>query len=238
MIPAPSAPQPPRLLVVDDEKSIRRFLKTTLKASGFSVAEAASGREALEQCVAFHPDVVILDLGLPDLDGIEVTRQIRRKSQVPIVILSVRDQEADKIAALDAGADDYLTKPFGAGEFLARVRAVLRRLARKGENPVFKSGKLTVDLAARRIRMAEREVQLTPTEYDVLKTLVLSAGKVLTHTQLMEAVWGRKPGEFEGTDHLLRVTMSNLRSKLEPNPTRPAHILTEPGVGYRLKYDG
>ncbi len=227
----------PRVLIVDDEKSIRRFLKATLTSNDFAIAEAATGKAALEECVTFHPDIVVLDLGLPDMDGIEVTRQIRRKSQVPIVILSVRDQETDKISALDAGADDYLTKSSGACEFLARIRAILRRLARKGDDPVFKSGKLTVDLAHRLIRMGDREVQLTPTEYDVLKTLTLSAGKVLTHTHLMQAVWGKKPEEFEGTDHLLRVTISNLRSKLEPNPTRPAYILTEPGVGYRLRYD-
>lgn len=229
--------QAPRVLVVDDEKSIRSFLKTTLRANGFATAEAATGKLALEECVAFHPDVVVLDLGLPDMDGTEVTRQIRKKNQVPIIILSVRDQESDKIAALDAGADDYLTKPFGSGEFLARLRAVLRRLARKGDDPVFKSGKLSADLSKRLIRVADREVQLTPTEYDVLKTLILGAGKVLTHAHLMEAVWGKKPEEFEGTDHLLRVTISNLRSKLEPNPTRPTYILTEPGIGYRLRYD-
>jgi two-component system KDP operon response regulator KdpE len=227
----------PRILIVDDEKAIRRFLKTTLAAEGMTLSEAASGREALDGVTAFHPDVIVLDLGLPDMDGIEVTRTIRKKSQVPIIILSVREQESDKIAALDAGADDYLTKPFSAGELLARLRAIMRRLARKEGDPVFKSGKLLVDLSKRLIQMGDKEVHLSPTEYDVLKMLVLSAGKVLTHSQILEGVWGKNPDDFEGVNHLLRVTISNLRSKLEPNPTRPTHILTEPGVGYRLKYD-
>jgi two-component system KDP operon response regulator KdpE len=226
-----------RCLVVDDEKSIRRFLKATLLSEGFMISEAASGKEALEAFHSFHPDLIVLDIGLPDLDGIEITRLIRKKSQVPIVILSVREGESDKISALDAGADDYLTKPFSAGELLARLRAVLRRLARNADDPVFKHGKLLVDLSRRLIKVSDHEVQLSPTEYDVLKVLVLNAGKVMTHGQILEAVWGKNPKEFEGLDHLLRVTVSNLRSKLEPNPTRPSYILTEPGVGYRLKYD-
>lgn len=226
-----------RVLVVDDEKAIRRFLKTTLAAHGFVVAEAEGGLAALDAIAAFHPDVIVLDLGLPDLDGIEATRRIRKKSQIPIIILSVREAESDKIAALDAGADDYLTKPFNSGELMARLRAVLRRLARTPDEVVFKTGKLTVDFAKRMIRMGEKDVQLTPTEYDVLRMLVLEAGKVVTHRQLLEKVWGRAGEAYEGLDHLLRVTMSNLRGKLEPNPTRPSYILTEPGVGYRLKYD-
>lgn len=229
--------QGPRILVVDDEKAIRRFLKTTLSTEGLSVAEAATGHEALDALAAFHPDVVVLDLGLPDMDGIEVVRAIRKKSQVPVIILSVREQESDKISALDAGADDYLTKPFSAGELLARLRAILRRLARKQDDPVFRSGKLMVDFSKRLIQMGDKDVRLSPTEYDVLKTLVINAGKVLTHTQILDAVWGKNPDDFEGVNHLLRVTISNLRSKLEPNPDRPTYILTEPGVGYRLKYD-
>lgn len=227
----------PRVLIVDDEKAIRRFLRTTLVSEGFTVTEAATGKEALEGYAASHADVIVLDLGLPDMDGIEVTRAIRKKSQTPIVILSVREQESDKISALDAGADDYLTKPFSAGELLARIRAILRRLARNQDDPVFKSGKLVVDLSRRDIRVGDHEVQLSPTEYDVLKTLVLSAGKVITHAQLLDAVWGKNPQDHEGVAHLLRVTISNLRSKLEPNPNRPTYILTEPGVGYRLRYD-
>ena len=230
-------PSGPRVLVVDDEKSIRRFLKTTLTSNGFTVSEAQTGKEALEALTLFHPDVLVLDLGLPDMDGIEVTKQVRKKSQIPIIILSVREAESDKIAALDAGADDYLTKPFSAGELMARFRAVLRRLARTEEEAVFKTGKLTVDFSKRLVKMGDNDVQLTPTEFDVLRVLILSAGKVLTHGHILEAVWGKDPENFEGLDHLLRVTVSNLRSKLEPNPTRPAYILTEPGVGYRLKYD-
>lgn len=228
----------PRILIVDDEKAIRRFLRATLASEGFAVAEAEGGRAALCELTAFHPDLVVLDLGLPDMDGVEVTRQVRRKSQVPIVILSVREGERDKISALDAGADDYLTKPFSAGELLARIRAILRRLARNEDDPVFRSGKLTVDLSKRHIRVGENDVQLSPTEYDVLKTLVMNAGRVITHSQLLETVWGKNPEDFEGVAHLLRVTISNLRSKLEPNPNRPTYIITEPGVGYRLKYDG
>lgn len=226
-----------RVLVVDDEKAIRRFLKATLVSEGFTLFEATNGKEALEALISFHPDVVVLDLGLPDMDGIEVVKSIRTKNQTPIIVLSVREQESDKISALDAGADDYLTKPFSSGEFLARLRAVLRRLAKTENDPVFKSGKLLVDFSKRLIKVGENEVQLSPTEYDVLKVLVLSAGKVLTHGQLLEKVWGKNPQDFEGVNHLLRVTISNLRSKLEPNPTRPTYILTEPGVGYRLKYD-
>ncbi len=229
--------QGPRILIVDDEKAIRRFLKTTLTSNGFTVSEASNGKEAVAELSSFHPDAVVLDLGLPDIDGIEVTRLIRKKTQTPIIILSVREQEADKISALDAGADDYLTKPFSAGELLARLRAVLRRLARNEDDPLFKSGKLAIDFSRRQIKVADKEIQLTPTEYDVLKILVLSAGKVITHSQLFEKVWGKNPDNVEGLEHLLRVTISNLRSKLEPNPTRPTYILTEPGVGYRLKYD-
>ncbi len=227
----------PRILVVDDEKAIRRFLKTTLASSGFTVSEAANGHEALQEMAAFHPDLIVLDLGLPDMDGIEVTKLIRKKNQTPIVILSVREHDTDKVSALDAGADDYLTKPFSSGELLARLRAVLRRLARTENDPLFKTGKLSIDFAKRLIKMGDEEIQLTPTEYDVMKALVLSAGKVLTHGQILKEVWGKNPEDFEGVSHLLRVTISNLRGKIEPNPDRPAYILTEPGVGYRLKYD-
>jgi two-component system KDP operon response regulator KdpE len=229
--------QGPRVLIVDDEKSIRRFLKSTLTANDFAVAEAQNGKEALEALATFRPDVIVLDLGLPDMDGIEVTKRIRQKVQTPIIILSVREDESDKVAALDAGADDYLTKPFSAGELLARFRAVLRRLSRATDDPVFKTGMLTVDLSKRLIRVGNAEVRLSPTEYDVFKVLVMSAGKVITHAQILAQVWGKNPEDFEGVNHLLRVTISNLRSKLEPNPTHPTYILTEPGVGYRLKYD-
>jgi two-component system KDP operon response regulator KdpE len=176
--------------------------------------------------------LIILDLGLPDIDGIEVTRLLREWTHIPTIILSVRGQEADKIAALDAGADDYLTKPFGVGELLARMRVALRRASQSGVQPAFASGDLAVDLARRVVTMAGQEVQLTPTEYDLLRVLVTHAGKVLTHRQLLREVWGVGYGQEM---HMLRVNISNLRRKIEPDPARPRYILTEPGVGYRLR---
>jgi two-component system KDP operon response regulator KdpE len=222
----------PRVLVVDDDRAIRRFLRASLTAHDYTVFEATSGQEALAAVVTSRPDVVILDLGLPDLEGIEVTRQLREWSQVPIIILSVRDHETDKIAALDAGADDYLTKPFGVGELMARVRAALRHAAAPAGEPAFTTGELTVDLGRRLVTRAGREIQLTPTEYDLFKLLVTHAGKVITQQQLLQQVWG---GDYHDKAHLLRVNISNLRRKLEPDPTRPTYIVTEPGVGYRLR---
>lgn len=224
----------PRIVVVDDEQAIRRFLHTSLTANGYTVFEAAAGQTALAAVVNHRPDVVILDLGLPDLDGLEVTQRLREWTQIPIIILSVRGQEADKIAALDAGADDYLTKPFGVGELLARLRVVLRRAPQPGDEPVFANGGLLVDLARRLVSVAGQEIQLTPTEYDLLRVLVTHAGRVLTHQQLLRQVWGLG---YEAEAHMLRVNISNLRRKLEPVPTRPQYILTEPGVGYRLRLE-
>ena len=220
-----------RVLVVDDETSIRRYLRAALTAQGLAVYEAADGQEALNAVLAHRPDLIILDLGLPDIDGIEVTRRLREWSQTPIIILSVREAEQDKIAALDAGADDYLTKPFGTGELLARMRVALRKQNASPNEPVFQSGELTVDISRRVVTVNEKEIQLTPTEYDLLKILVTHVGKVITHHQLLRQVWG------EGYDdmHILRVNISNLRGKLEPDPSRPTYIHTEPGVGYRLK---
>jgi two-component system KDP operon response regulator KdpE len=223
-----------RVLVVDDEPAIRRYLTVLLSAHGYTVFEAGSGQAAMSAVLADRPDLVILDLGLPDLDGVEVTRLLREWTRMPIIILSVRGQEADKIAALDAGADDYLTKPFGTGELLARMRVALRRAGESNAGPVFSSGELTVDLARRVVTVGEREVQLTPTEYDLLRVLVANAGKVLTHHQLLREVWGVG---YDQELHMLRVNISNLRRKIEPDPTRPRHILTEPGVGYRLRTD-
>jgi two-component system KDP operon response regulator KdpE len=177
------------------------------------------------------PDLVILDIGLPDIDGVEVTRRIREWSTVPIIILSVREQEEDKIAALDAGADDYLTKPFGMGELLARIRTVIRRQTPNNSEPVFSLGSLVVDRANRLVSVNGSEVQLTPTEYDILRTLITNAGKVLTNRQLLKQVWGAGYDDL----HILRVNISNLRHKIEPDPSRPTYIHTEPGVGYRLK---
>ncbi len=223
----------PRILIVDDEKTIRRFLKATLTSHGYAVFEASNGEEALSQSVSAHPDAIILDLGLPDIDGIDVTRKIRQRAKTPIVILSVKDDETDKIAALDAGADDYLTKPFSAGEMLARLRAVMRRLVPKTEKTLYEIGKLSVDIAKHQVEVSGRAVHLTPTEYDVLKVLVMNAGKVVTHRQILHEVWN-KSENLEGVSHLLRVTISNLRDKIEPNPNRPTYVLTEPGIGYRL----
>jgi two-component system KDP operon response regulator KdpE len=220
-----------RILVVDDERSIRRFLKVSLGAQ-FTILEAANGEEALAAAAAEHPDLIILDLGLPDMDGVEVTRRLREWSQTPIIIVSVREQEKDKIAALDAGADDYLTKPFGVGELMARLRAALRRSATADSEPVFRSGNLVVDLNQREVRVNESPIALTPTEYELLRTMVRHVGKVLTHDQLLRAVWGTA---YESETHMLQVNISNLRRKIEPDPSRPSYIVTEPGVGYRLK---
>lgn len=222
----------PRLLVVDDDRSIRRFLHTSLSAHGYAIAEAADGQSALTTVISFRPDVIVLDLGLPDVDGIDVIRRLREWSQIPIIVLTVREHEADKIAALDAGADDYLTKPFGVGELMARLRVAVRRMVNSVDEPIFRTGDLAVDMAQRTVTVAGEDVRLTPTEYDLLRLLSTYAGKVLTHHQLLRQVWG--PG-YEHEVHLLRVNISNLRRKLEADPARPRYLLTEPGVGYRLQ---
>lgn len=220
-----------RVLVVDDETAIRRFLRTSLSAHGHTVFEASDGHGAINSVAADRPDVMILDLGLPDLDGIEVVRRLREWTTIPIIILSVREHESDKIAALDAGADDYLTKPFGVGELMARIRVAMRRSTHAADGPIFQTRDLQVDVARRLVKIAGRDIQLTPTEYDLLRVLVNNAGKVVTHNQLLRQVWG---GPYEEEAHLLRVHISNLRAKLEADPARPQYILTEPGVGYRL----
>ncbi|HEY3312215.1 MAG TPA: response regulator transcription factor [Anaerolineales bacterium] len=221
----------PRILIVDDERPIRRFLSTSLNGK-YTILEAASGEEAIRSVATQHPDVVILDLGLPDLDGYEVTRYLREWTKIPIIVVSVREQEKDKIDALDAGADDYLTKPFSMPELMARIRVALRRTEYNDNEPVFTSGDLSVDLTLRTVTVNGQPVMLTPTEYDLLKTLIKHAGKVLTHGQLLRTVWGNA---YENDTHILQVNFSNLRRKIEPDPSRPVHIITEPGVGYRLK---
>ena len=225
-----------RILVVDDEKAIRRFLKASLSSHGYNVFESATGREALERSVSSHPDVIILDLGLPDVDGIEVIRKIRKRAKTPIIVLSVREDASDKIAALNLGADDYLTKPFSIGELLARLKAVMRRLLPVDTKEILRVDKLSLDITSRQVIVNGTEADLTPTEYDILKFLVLNAGKVITHQKILQEVWN-KTEDLEGVLHLLRVTISNLRSKIEPNPDRPTYILTEPGIGYRLRCD-
>lgn len=220
-----------RILVIDDEKQIRRLLKVALSGHGYEVEEAAFGQEGLDKTVAYRPDLIILDLGLPDMNGLDVIRELREWSKTPVIILSVKEQESDKITALDAGADDYVTKPFGMGELLARIRAALRHVAGAGDEPVLKFDDLVIDMARRRVTVNEKEIKLTPTEYDLMKNLAVHAGKVLTHKQLLRVVWGPS---YENDIHYLRVYIGQLRRKIETDPSRPKHILTEPGVGYRL----
>jgi two-component system KDP operon response regulator KdpE len=224
----------PLLLLVEDEPQMRRFLRPTLQAHGYQVVEAATAREGLAQAAGRNPELILLDLGLPDLDGLEVVRAIRRSGRTPIIVLSARGQEQDKVAALDLGADDYLTKPFGAAELLARIRVALRRAALPPgapAEPIFKTGDLRVDLERRRVFRGEVEAHLTPTEYKLLSALIRHAGRVATHRSLLEEVWG---ANYTDQSHYLRVYMAQLRHKLERDPTRPRLLTTEPGVGYRL----
>ena len=218
-------------LVIDDEPQIRRLLRVTLEANGYTVLDAATGQDGIVQAAQGRPEIILLDLGLPDLDGVTVLQRIREWSRVPVIILSVRDREHDKIAALDAGADDYVTKPFSSGELLARLRTTLRRSLPPVAGAIFRAGKIEVDLAARVVRKADAEVKLTPTEYALLRLLVVHAGKVLTHRQLLTEVSG--PNAVEQTQYL-RVHVAHLREKLEDDPARPKLIITEPAVGYRL----
>lgn len=226
-----SAENLPRILIIDDELAIRRFLHTVLSSEDFSLHEAENGHAGLAAAAAFKPDIILLDLGLPDLDGIEVIRRLREWSLVPIIVLSVREHENDKVSALNAGADDYLTKPFGVGELLARIKAALRRSLQDVPEPVFISHDLQVDLTRRLVTIRGEEVSLTPTEYDILRLMVTHAGKVMTHGQILKQVWGIA---YLEQPHVLRVNISNLRRKIEADPSRPRHIITEPGVGYRL----
>ena len=218
-------------LIIDDEPQIRRLLRVTLEANGYRVFDASTGDEGVVQAAQRRPDVVLLDLGLPDLDGITVLKRLREWSQVPIIILSVRDREDDKIAALDAGANDYVTKPFSAGELLARLRAVLRHTQSQGADAVLRTGNLEVDLAGRVVRKRGEVVKLTPTEYALLRLLVTHVGKVLTHRQLLTDIWGPKSSQ---ATHYLRVHIAHLREKIEDDPAQPKLIITEPAIGYRL----
>lgn len=218
-------------LVVDDEVQIRRLLRITLEANSYRVFEAGTGKEGLVEAASRRPDVVLLDLGLPDVEGLTVLKRLREWSHVPVLILSVRDREEEKVAALDHGADDYVTKPFNSGELLARIRVALRHAQSQTEEPVFKCGHLEVDLPKRVVRVNGSEVRLTTTEYSLLRLFVAHAGKVLTHRQIMREVWG--PKNLEHT-HYLRVYMKHLREKLESDPNQPELFVTEPGVGYRF----
>lgn len=220
----------PSVLVVDDEPPIRRLLRTSLGAQGWRVAEAATAAEAMAQLARDQPDVIILDLGLPDRDGLDVVRELRQTSAVPIVVLTSRDAERAKVEALDLGADDYVTKPFGMDELMARLRAALRhRLQQEGAPPVFRSAGLEVDLVRRLVSANGAEVRLSPREWDILKLLVTHAGRVLTHRFILGRLWGAG-----GDVQQLRVYVRQIRQKIEPDPERPCHILTETGVGYRL----
>jgi two-component system KDP operon response regulator KdpE len=226
-----SDPASAQILVIDDEVQIRRLLRVTLEGGGFRVAEAETAALGLTEAAALRPDLVVLDLGLPDLPGVELLRRLREWSPVPVLILSVRGGEQDKIAALDAGADDYLTKPFGSGELLARARAMLRRQRGGGDPTAVVIGPITVDLAARAVRKGGQLVKLTAKEYAFLRLLVVNRGKVITHRQILREIWGPKA---EAQTHYLRVYMAHLRQKLEDDPNHPKYFTTESGIGYRL----
>jgi two-component system KDP operon response regulator KdpE len=225
----------PLVLLIEDEPQMRRFLRTALTAHDYRLVEAVTAKEGLAQAASRNPDVILLDLGLPDRDGLDVTRELREWTGTPIIVLSARGREQDKVAALDVGADDYLTKPFGVEELLARMRVALRHAALPAgapPDPIFESGGLRVDLAERRVWRQGEEIHLTPTEYKLLATLVRHAGKVLTHRQLLKEVWGTN---YQNQSHYVRVYLAQLRQKVEVDPARPRLLLTEPGVGYRLR---
>lgn len=225
------------ILLIEDEPQMRRFLRITLQSQGYRLIEAATAQEGLIQATTRNPDVVLLDLGLPDLDGLEVAKRLREWTQTPIIVISAREQELDKVKALDAGADDYLTKPFNAGELLARIRVALRHASRRNagqQEPVFVLQNLRVDLSQRQVFVDDEEVHLTPNEYKLLTVLIRHAGKVITHSHLLKEVWG--PAHVNEVQYL-RVYMTQLRHKLEIDPARPRFLMNEPGIGYRLKYD-
>ena len=224
----------PAVLVVDDELAIRRFLRLSLETNDYRIYEAENGRDGLAKAAQFRPEVIILDMNLPDMEGVEVLRRLREWTATPVIILSVRDADRDKVAALDAGADDYLTKPFSVDELLARLRVARRHAQPTTTDPVLIFGEVRIDLARRLVTRSGEPVKLTPTEYALLRLLVQHAGRVLTHRQILKQVWG--PQHMEET-HYLRVYFAQLRQKLEADPARPRLILTEPGVGYRLAVD-
>ncbi len=224
-------PDGPRILVIDDEKQIQRLLKTALSGYGYEVEEAATGYEGLNRATISHPDLIILDLGLPDIEGIQVIEKLREWTGIPVIILSVREHEDEKINALDAGADDYVTKPFGMGELLARIRVVLRHKGKDEDGPVLIFGGLTLDITHRRLSVNGKEIKLTPTEYEILKCLALHAGRIVTHRQLLLATRGPN---YQKDTHYLRVYIAHLRQKIEEDLNHPLYIITEPGVGFRF----
>jgi two-component system KDP operon response regulator KdpE len=220
-----------QVLVIDDETPIRRFLRISLEANGYRIHEAANGNDGILKAAQNRPDLIILDMGLPDMDGLDVLRRLREWTHTPVIILSVRDSDRDKIIALDAGADDYLTKPFSTEELMARIRVALRHARPAPEVEIFKTGDLEVDLTRRIVTVRGEPVKLTPTEYALLRLLIQHAGKVLTHKQILREVWGK---EYENENHYLRVYFAQLRQKIEAEPALPKLIVTEPGIGYRL----
>jgi two-component system, OmpR family, KDP operon response regulator KdpE len=222
------------LLIIEDEDAMLRFLRNALQTQPFKLVEASTGREGLAKAASYQPDLILLDLGLPDMDGLDVLAEYRTWSKSPVVIISARGQEEDKIKGLDSGADDYLTKPFSMGELMARIRACLRRSALLGQesgDPIFQTGDLRVDLAARQVFVKDKEVRLTPIEYKLLTEFVQHAGKVLTHRHLLKEVWNIRNDDQA---HYVRIFVHQLRQKIEEDPGRPRHLMSEPGVGYRL----
>jgi two-component system KDP operon response regulator KdpE len=228
------SPTKPKVLVIDDEVQIQRLLRITLEAAGFDVVEADTGRIGLEEAARAQPDAIVLDLGLPDMGGLDVLKQLREWSKLPVLVLTVLAEEREKVAALDAGADDYLTKPFGSAELTARIRAILRRVPGENEPAVIRFGDIEMDLAARLVRKAGAEVRLTAKEYAMLRLLAIHRGKVVTHGQMLRELWGPKAEE---NTHYLRVHMTHIRQKLETEPHKPRHLRTESGIGYRLVED-
>jgi len=220
-----------RILVVDDEPQIQKLLKVSLGAHGYEIEEALTGEDGIRRAALIKPDLLIVDLGLPDMDGKAVVQAIRSWSSTPIIVLTARDQEREKIEALDVGADDYVTKPFSVGELMARMRVSLRRAASPEHEPVLQCGDLTIDLVQRRVSVGEREIKLTPTEYELLKILAQFRGRVVTHKQLLKAVWGNN---YDDDTHYIRVYIGQLRRKIEADPTQPRYITTESGIGYRM----
>ncbi len=221
-----------KILIIDDEPQIQKLLRVTLKSQGFEVIAALSGEDGLLQATMIRPDLIVLDLGLPDITGMEVLCQIREWTQTPIIVLTAKDQEEAKIVALDSGADDYVTKPFSMGELVARIRVALRHMTKSNDEPILDFGALVIDLSKRIVELDGQVIKLTPTEYELLKVLATNAGRVMTHKQLLQKVWG---GHQYNTDsHYLRVYVGHLRKKIEKDPTRPTFIVTEPGIGYRF----
>jgi two-component system KDP operon response regulator KdpE len=221
-----------KILVIDDEPQIQKLLRVTLQAQGFEIVAASSGEEGILQATMVRPDLIVLDLGLPDIPGMEVLHRIREWTQIPIVVLTAKDREEDKITALDSGADDYVTKPFGMGELLARIRVALRHNAKSEDEPILDFGRLVIDLSVRIVELDDEKIKLTPTEYELLKILATNAGRVMTHKQLLQQVWGGH--QYDTDSHYLRVYIGHLRKKIEADPARPNFIITEPGIGYRF----